>query len=146
MFLRHPYLVFCCLLTVLVLVPNFASAQNWAASLTVSPVQLQLGGDVSLEWNCPGQLYSWQYGWQYAPMPFIYAQITVNRVQEFPTSIAPYHSPPLNLGGTLPYTPPTSGTFTVILQCHYLGVPIGLGDFSCATVCRSGGQFVVTRE
>jgi len=144
---RASLTVFLPVIALLVAAPCLAAAQswspNWPASLTITPVEVQLGEGVSLGWNCPSQLFSWQYAWQYIPIPFIYAQITVNRMQEYPTAIPPYHSPFLNLAGTLSYTPPTSGTFTVLLQCHYEGVPIGLGDFSCATVCRSGGQFVV---
>lgn len=127
-------------LTVLLLVPNLVSAQYPPALLTISPVEVQLGGSVTFDWICPVQLLSWQY----FSLPFIYAQITVNRVQEFPTSIVPYVSPPLPGVGTLLYTPPTNGTFTAILRCHYLGTPIGLGDFSCPdSTCKSGGQFVV---
>ena len=130
------------ILTFLVLVPSSASAQYPTAFLTISQAEVQLGDNVNFEWGCPSQLLSWQY----APLPFIYAQITVNRVQEFPISIAPYASPLLlSVGGTLAYTPPTNGTFTVMLRCNYLGTPIGLGDFSCRSMmCKGGGQFVVT--
>ena len=134
-------LVFLAVLTLLALIPNLASAQYPFALLTISPGEVQLGDGINFEWICPSQLLSWQF----LPMPFIYAQIRVNRVQEVPTSIPPYVSPPLNGYGRLTYTPPTSGTFTVTLECHYEGIPIGLGDFVCRdNACRSGGQFVVT--
>jgi len=143
MFLRVRYpTLFLSVLAILVLIPSLVSAQNPPALLTISSAQVQLGGTVSFEWFCPGELLSWQY----LPLPFIYAQITVNRLQEFPTAMAPYVSPPLpGVGGPLSYTPPTKGTFTVTLRCHYLGFPIGLGDFSCpVNACKSGGEFVVT--
>jgi len=127
-------------LLVLLLIPSWVSGQYPPALLTISPTEVQLGDSVNFSYNCPIQLVSWQY----AALPFIYAQITVNRVQEYPTSIPPYVSPYLNVAGTLSYTPPTAGTFTVILRCHYFGTAIGLGDFSCASImCKSGGQFIV---
>jgi len=133
---------FLSVLTVLVLVPSVVSAQYPTASLTISSSQVQLGDGVKFDWLCPGQLFSWQY----VSLPFVYAQITVVRFQELPTSIAPYLSPPLPIvGGTLSYTPPTNGTFAVGLRCYYLGWAIGLGVFSCRyNICKSGGQFVVT--
>ena len=142
MFLRFEHLILLSLVLALVLTCNSASAQNPSALLTISSLQVQLGNSVNFEWACPSQLFSWYY---YA-LPFIYAQITINRVQEVPTSMTPYISPPLpNFGGPFSYTPPTVGTFTVILRCHYLGTPIGLGDFSCPnSMCKSGGEFVVT--
>jgi hypothetical protein len=142
MFLRFGHLTLLSLVTVLVLISSSASAQTPPALLAISSVQVQLGNGANFEWACPSQLLSWYY---YA-LPFIYAQITINRVQEVPTSMTPYVSPPLpNVGGPFSYTPPTVGTFTVILRCHYLGTPIGLGDFSCPTsTCKTGGQFVVT--
>jgi len=140
--LRFERLTLLSVLTVLVLVSNLASAQSPPAVLTISSVNVQLGDTVNFDWVCPGELLSWQY----YSLPFIYAQITINRVQEVPTSMTPYISPPLpGAGGPFSYTPPTVGTFTVILRCHYLGTAIGLGDFSCPTsTCKSGGQFVVT--
>ena len=133
---------FLSVLSVLVLGPNSVGAQYATALFTISPVQVHVGDSVNFEWFCPSELLSWQF----LPFPFIYAQISVNRVQEVPTSIAPYVSPPLpSVGGPLRYTPPTIGTFTAILRCHYLGTPIDRGDFSCAEdTCKSGGQFVVT--
>lgn len=132
---------FLMVLVTLILVPSLVAAQYPVAVLTISPTELQLGGSVSLEWTCPYQSESWQY----LPLPFIYAQITVLRVQEYPKSIAPYVSPYLYGTGTFSYTPPTNGTFSAILRCHYLGTNIGLGDFSCYSVmCKTGGQFVVT--
>jgi len=140
MFLRFERLTLLASVTVLVLVSNSASAQSQPALLTISSVRVQLGNGVNFEWACPSQLLSWYY---YA-LPFIYAQITINRVQDVPTSMTPVVSHPLpNVGGPFSYTPPTVGTFTVILRC--LGTPIGLGDFTCPTsTCKSGGQFVVT--
>jgi|GEM_PF-5899054 len=142
MFLRFGHLILLSLVSVLVLISNSASAQNPPALLTISSVQIQFGNNVNFDWACPSQ----QLSWYYSALPFIYAQITINRVQEAPTSMTPYVSPPLpNVGGPFSYTPPTAGTFTVILRCHYLGTPIGLGDFSCPnTMCKSGGEFVVT--
>jgi hypothetical protein len=142
MLLRFGHLILLSLVTVLVLISNSASAQNPPALLTISSDQVQLGNSVGFEWACASQLLSWYY---YA-LPFIYAQITINRVQEVPTSMTPYVSPPLpNVGGPFSYTPPTVGTFTVLLRCHYLGAPIGLSDFSCPNnMCKSGGEFVVT--
>jgi hypothetical protein len=142
MFLRFEHLILLSLVLALVLTCNSASAQNPSALLTISSLQVQLGNSVNFEWACPSQLLS---GYYYA-LPFIYAQITINRVQEVPTSMTPYINPPLpNFGGPFSYTPPTVGTFTVILRCHYLGTPIGLGDFSCPnSMCKSGGEFVVT--
>lgn len=132
---------FLSLVTLLSLIPNLASAQYPPPLLTISPVQVQLGNLVTFQWVCPFQLLSWQY----EPLPFIYAQITVNRVQEYPRSIPPYITAPLTGAGTLSYAPRTNGTFTVILRCHYLGWPIGLGDFTCPSIeCKSGGQFIVT--
>ena len=134
-------LVFLSLLTLLALVPNLASAQYPSALLTISPGEVQLGNGVNFEWGCPSQLLSWQF----TAIPFIYAQIRVNRVQEYPTSIPPYVTPPLYGVGQLTYTPPTIGTFTVILECHYAGILTGPGDFVCrGTACRTGGQFIVT--
>ena len=139
-FLRFEHLVLLMLVPVLVLTSSSAYAQNPPALLTISSVQVELGNNVNFDWACPSQLLSWYYA-----LPFIYAQITINRVQEVPTSMAPYVSPPLPyVGGPLSYTPPTVGTFTVVLRCHYLGTPIGLGDFSCPnSMCKSGGEFVV---
>ena len=129
------------LVTVLALIPDLASAQYLPAFLTISPIEVQLGNDVSFQWICPSELFPWEY----QPLPFIYAQITVNRVQEFPRSIPPNVIAPLPGVGTLSYTPPTNGTFTVILRCYYLGWPIDLGDLTCPSVeCKSGGQFIVT--
>ena len=128
-------------LTVLIVVPTFASAQAPFALLTISPLQVQLNEGVTLEWFCPLELVSWQY----YSLPFIYAQITVTRIQELPVSIAPYNSRYLPPSGNMSYTAPTIGTFTAILRCHYLGASIGLGDFSCpSNLCKSGGEFVVT--
>ena len=140
--LRVEYLILLTVLAVLVPLPSLVSAQYPPAVLTISSLQVQLGSAVNFDWSCPGALPSWQY---YA-LPFIYAQITINRVQELPTALPQYNSPYLpSVGGPFSYTPPTEGTFTVILRCHYLGTPIGLGDFSCSTsVCKSGGEFVVT--
>jgi len=130
-------------LTVLILVPTFASAQAPLALLSISPLQVQLSEGVTLEWSCPLGLVSWQ-GYS---APFIYAQITVTRIQEYPVSIPPYTSHYLGPSGNMSYTPPTVGTFTAILQCHYFGASIGLGDFSCPTnLCKSGGEFVVTNS
>jgi hypothetical protein len=142
MLLRFGHLILLSLVLALGLISNSASAQNPPALLIISSVQVQLGNSVNFEWACPSQLLS---GYYYA-LPLIYAQITINRVQEVPTSMTPYVSPPLpNLGGPFSYTPPTVGTFTVILRCHYLGTPIGLGDFSCPnSTCKNGGEFVVT--
>ena len=128
-------------LAVLIVVPTFASAQAPFALLTISPLQVQLNEGITLEWFCPLELVSWQ-GYS---LPFIYAQITVTRIQEYPVSIAPYSSHYLGPGGNMSYTPPTVGTFTALLRCHYLGTAIGLGDFSCSSnLCKSGGEFVVT--
>jgi len=140
--LRLNFLSSClAVLTFLVLVPNLAFAQTPVAVLTISPTSVQLGESVSFEWVCPNELMPWQP----FPLPFIYAQITVNRMQEFPTSIPPYLSPFLPPAGTLSYSPPTQGTFTVILRCHYYGASIDLGDFSCSSIaCKTGGLFVVT--
>jgi hypothetical protein len=143
LFLRIGHLITLSVLALLVSLPNLVYAQYPPALLTISPLQLQLGSTVNFDWSCPGALPSWQY---YYTLPFIYAQITINRVQEVPTALPQYNSPYLpSVGGPFSYTPPTAGTFTVILRCHYLGTQIGLGDFSCSTsVCKSGGEFVVT--
>ena len=140
--MRFKHVTLLSVITVLVLVSNLASAQSPPAVLTISSVNVELGNSVNFDWVCPPELLSWQY----YSLPFIYAQITINRVQEVPTAMTPYVSPPLpGTGGPLSYTPPTIGTFTVILRCHYLGTTIGLGDFSCPTsMCKSGGEFVVT--
>jgi len=140
--LRLESLIVLFVMAVLVLAPGLVVAQYPPAVLTISPLQVQLGGSVNFEWSCPGELISWQ---NYA-LPFIYAQITVTRIQELPTTMAPYNSPYLpSAGGPFSYTPPTAGTFSAVLRCHYLGTPIGLGDFSCpSTLCKSGSQFVVT--
>jgi hypothetical protein len=140
--LRLVYLILLSALVVLVPLSNLVYAQYPPAVLTISPLQLQVGGAVNFDWSCPGELPSWYY----YTLPFIYAQITINRVQELPTALPQYNSPYLpSTGGPFSYTPPTAGTFTVILRCHYLGTPIGLGDFSCSTsVCKSGGEFIVT--
>jgi len=124
-------------------------AQYGGPSLTISPTTVQLGDAVNFNWGCPsGLIYyypsSSSHAGSSATLPFIFAQITVTRMQEYPTSIPPYFSPQLqSLSGTLPYVAPTNGTFTAILRCYYDGSGVGLGYYSCPA-CRDGGQFVVT--
>jgi len=118
------------------------------AWLTVSARPVQLGDSVDFNWGCPSALTyfypssSSHYGGS-ATLVFLAAQITVTRMQEYPQSIPPYQSAPLPESGTLTYTAPTAGTFTVIMRCYYDGNAIGLGPYSCPE-CRGSGQFIVT--